>query len=184
MAWIIEIPLNFFRRGMLDVYERNYIEAIYDFYFILETVFGEGRFKTAAVSTAFLNSAQLRSCVQRAITDPGPMIMLDTRTRGLFAQSYGTMGVEDAIAKMIQLRGRCETPSDRMRSVHVVPNLAKSLIVVAQRAFRPLQQARLCCKDSLHGSDLLAVSERAAEANLHASGRKQRLRRSSTTGVV
>src|SRR5437867_8883196 len=62
--------------------------------------------------------------------------------------------------------------------------LAKSLIVVARRAFRPLQQARLCCKDSLHGSDSLAVSERAAEANLHASGRKPRLRRSSTTGFV
>jgi len=79
---------------------------------------------------------------------------------------------------------RGETSSDRMRSVHAVPNLAKSLIVVARRAFRPLQQARLCCKDSLHGSDLLEVSELAAEANLHASGRKPRLRRSSTTGFV
>ena len=77
-----------------------------------------------------------------------------------------------------------ETSIDRMRSVHAVPNLAKSLIVVARRAFRPLQQARLCCKDSFHSTDLLAVSERAAEANLHASGRKPRLSRSSTTGFV
>ncbi len=71
-----------------------------------------------------------------------------------------------------------ETSIDRMRSVHAVPNLAKSLTVVARRAFRPLEQARLCCKDSFHSTDLLAVSERAAEANLHASGRKPRLRRS------
>jgi len=41
----IEVPMNFFRRGMLDLYDGNYIEAIYDFYFILETVFGEGKFK-------------------------------------------------------------------------------------------------------------------------------------------
>jgi hypothetical protein len=27
----IEVPLNFFRRGMLDAYDRNYIEAIHDF---------------------------------------------------------------------------------------------------------------------------------------------------------
>jgi hypothetical protein len=101
----IEIPLNFFRRGMLDVDERNYIEAIYDFYFILETVFGEGKFKTAAVSTAFLNSSQFRSCVQRAIADPGPMIVLDGRLRASFEQSYGKMSVEDAIEKMIDLRG-------------------------------------------------------------------------------
>src|SRR5437879_11548078 len=58
-----------------------------------------------------------------------------------------------------------------MRSVHAVPNLAKSLIVVARKAFRPLQQARLCCKDSLHGSDSLAVSEHGAPGrrpNIHA----------------
>src|SRR5439155_25936472 len=47
-----------------------------------------------------------------------------------------------------------ETSIDRMRSVHAVPNLAKSLIVVARRAFRPLEQARLCCKDSFHSTDL------------------------------
>ena len=78
----------------------------------------------------------------------------------------------------LQPRMKRETSIDRMRSVHAGPNLAKSLIVLARRAFRPLQQARLCCKDSFHSTDLLAVSERAAEANLHASGRKPRLRRS------
>src|SRR5205814_983136 len=83
----IEVPLNFFRRGMLDVYGRNYIEAIYDFYFILETLFGEGKFKTDAVSAAFLNSSQLRSCVERAIMDPGPMITLDARVRPSFEHS-------------------------------------------------------------------------------------------------
>src|SRR5436309_1287484 len=88
------------------------------------------------------------------------------------------------VSPRIQAAVHGETLSDRMRSVHAVPNLAKSLIVVARKAFRPLQQARLCCKDSFHNTDLLAVSERAAEVNLHASGRKPRLRRSSTTGFV
>src|SRR5439155_22390377 len=92
---------------------------------------------------------------------------------------------ESAHAGKIQAR-HCpaRTLSDRMRSVHAVPNLAKSLIVVARKAFRPLQQARLCCKDSFHSTDLLAVSERAAEVNLHACERKPRLRRFSTTGFV
>ncbi len=113
----IEIPLNFFRRGMLDVDERNYIEAIYDFYFILETLFGEGKFKTDAVSTAFLNSSQLRSCVQRGITDPGPMIMLDARIRGSFAQTYGKMSVENAIDKMIELRGYLHHHTSKRRGI-------------------------------------------------------------------
>src|SRR2546427_8831883 len=77
-----------------------------------------------------------------------------------------------------------ETLSDRMRSVHAVPNLAKSLIVVARKAFRPLQQARLCCKGSLHRSDLLGASERRADANPHATGGNPRLRRPSTPAVV
>jgi hypothetical protein len=101
----IEVPLNFFRRGMLDVYERNYIEAIYDFYFILETVFGEGKFRKAAVSNAFLSSDQLRSCVQRALSDPGPMITYDRRIRTQFEQSYGRMAVEEAVERIIELRG-------------------------------------------------------------------------------
>ena len=113
----IEIPLNFFRRGMLDVNERNYIEAIYDFYFILETLFGEGKFKTDAVSTAFLGSSQLRSCVQRGITDPGPMIMLDARIRGSFAQTYGKMSVENAIDKMIELRGYLHHHTSKRRGI-------------------------------------------------------------------
>jgi hypothetical protein len=113
----IEIPLNFFRRGMLDVYERNYIEAIYDFYFILETLFGEGKFRTASVSAAFLSSTQLRSCVQRGITDPGPMIMLDAGIRASFEQRYGKMSVENAIEKMIELRGYLHHHTSKRRGI-------------------------------------------------------------------
>jgi hypothetical protein len=113
----IEIPLNFFRKGMLDVYERNYIEGIYDFYFILETLFGEGKFKTAAVSAAFLSSSQLRSCVQRGITDPGPMIMLDARIRASFEQTYGKMSVDNAIEKMIELRGYLHHHTSKRRGI-------------------------------------------------------------------
>jgi len=113
----IEIPLNFFRRGMLDVVERNFIEAIYDFYFILETLFGGGKFKTDAVSAAFLSSSQLRSCVQRGITDPGPMIMLDARIRGSFEQTYGKMSVESAIENMIELRGYLHHHTSKRRGI-------------------------------------------------------------------
>jgi hypothetical protein len=113
----IEIPLNFFRRGMVDVYERDYIEAIYDFYFILETVFGEGKFKTAAVATAFLSSSQLRSCVQRAITDPGPMVRQDARVRSSFEQSYARMSAEEAIEKLVELRGHLHHHTSKRRGI-------------------------------------------------------------------
>jgi hypothetical protein len=113
----IEIPLNFFRRGMLDVYEQHYIEAIYDFYFILETLFGKGKFKSAAVSSAFLDSSQLRSCVERAVADPGPMIMLDSRARTTLERSYGKLSVEDAIGKMVELRGYLHHHTSKRRGI-------------------------------------------------------------------
>lgn len=113
----VEVPLNFFRRGMLDVYDRNYIEAIYNFYFILETLFGEGKFKKAAVSNAFLSSDQLRSCVQRALSDPGPMITQDHRIRAQFEQSYGRMGVEEAVERIIELRGYLHHHAAKRRDI-------------------------------------------------------------------
>lgn len=113
----IELPLNFFRRGMLDVYDRNYIEAIYNFYFLLETVFGDGKFKKAAVSNAFLSSDQLRSCVQRALSDSGPLIAHDPRIRAQFDQSYGKMTVEEAVEKIIELRGYLHHHTAKRRDI-------------------------------------------------------------------
>lgn len=101
----IEITLSFFRRGMCDVYARNYIEAIYDFYFILETHFADGKFKKAAVEAAFLAAPELRDAVQSAINDPGPIITLTPALAKSFSQSYRRMSVDQAIRKMVQLRG-------------------------------------------------------------------------------
>jgi hypothetical protein len=69
----IEVPLNFFRRGLLDVYDGAYIEAIYDFFFVLETCFGGGKYKKAQVLTAFQASGRLRSCVV-ALRRPFPIL--------------------------------------------------------------------------------------------------------------
>ena len=100
----IEVALNFFRRGMLDVFSRSYIEAIYDFYFVLESEFGDGKFKKAAILTSFLESPVLRSHIERAITDPGLMLQ-DKHTHYQFADSYAKMTVEQALSRIVDLRG-------------------------------------------------------------------------------
>ena len=112
----VDTPLNFFRRGMLDIYQHEYIEAIYDFYFVLETVFGEGNFKNAAVADAFLASTQLRSCVQRALEDPGPLMTHNPKTREKFNQVYGPLSVEEAVEKIISLRGYLHHHTEKRRN--------------------------------------------------------------------
>lgn len=100
----IEVALNFFRRGMLDVYSNSYIEAIYDFYFVLESEFGDGKFKKSAILNSFLESPALQSHVQRAIAEPSLMLQ-DKRTREQFANTYAKMTVEEALDRIIKLRG-------------------------------------------------------------------------------
>lgn len=100
----IEVALNFFRRGMLDVYSNNYIEAIYDFYFVLESEFCDGKFKKAAILNSFLESSVLQSHVQQAIADPGLMLQ-DKRTREQFANTYARMTAKEALVRIVELRG-------------------------------------------------------------------------------
>ena len=101
----IEVPMNFYRRGLLELFSENYIEAIYDFYFILETVFGEGKFKKAAVMDAFKKSPELRKCVERAISDPGPVITINKKLKAQFDKNYSMMSAEEVIRKIVELRG-------------------------------------------------------------------------------
>lgn len=101
----IEVPMNFYRRGMLDLYESNYIEAIYDFYFIIETTFAGGKFKQTAVIEAFRNSPDLCNYIRRAISDPGPCITEDQKLKGIFDNCYGNLTIENIIKKIVKLRG-------------------------------------------------------------------------------
>jgi hypothetical protein len=101
----IDIPLNFFRRGMMDVYERSYIEAIYDFYFQLETLFSEGKFRSKEVEKNFVASTLLISSVDLAIRDPGRMIQSSQGLMKQFSEKYGSLNPESAIHEMLKLRG-------------------------------------------------------------------------------
>jgi hypothetical protein len=103
-AGAAEIPLNFFRRGTEDIVARQYIEAFYDFYFVLETMFGDGQFRKAAIKRAFLSSPLFRSHVEESIKDP-VLRVLAHRLDGEFERTYGSLSVEQATHRLVELRG-------------------------------------------------------------------------------
>ena len=111
----IEVPLNFFRRGMLDMYDRNYIDAVYDFYFVLENLFAGGKFRKPAVLNAFRNSDQLRLCVEEALSEPGLMINQADRTREEFRSRYGSASVEKVLEMIFDLRGNLHHHTQKQR---------------------------------------------------------------------
>jgi hypothetical protein len=62
----VEIPLEFNRRGREDYYYGRYIEAVYDFYFVFEYLYADGKFKTSETKRAFLNSKEFTSAIEDA----------------------------------------------------------------------------------------------------------------------
>lgn len=58
-----ETPLNFYRRGRIDLADGYYIEAIHDIYFALETLMANGKFKKAQVKEEFKKSKELLDAI-------------------------------------------------------------------------------------------------------------------------
>jgi len=100
-----ETPLNFFRRGCRDIEDRQYVDAIYDFYFVLETLFSNGKFKTRAVAEEFLGCPELCAAVDLLLTDPGPTFTTSKTIVAEFVRTCGPLGRGKLIEKLVELRG-------------------------------------------------------------------------------
>lgn len=111
----IELPLNFFRRGMVDFYDRQFIEAIYDFFFVIESQYAEGQFRKAAVLEAFLRSAALCSFTEDVIAHSDCMLQHNEAVQAEFACSYACMTAAEALGRIVDLRGKLhhQTPKRR-----------------------------------------------------------------------
>jgi hypothetical protein len=101
----IEVPLSFYRKGTHDIFERLYIEAIYDFYFMLETLYGDGKFKKDAIITRFVRSAELRESIQKALDVPDREISGDKKLSQIYKQKIASKSIEEIIAYIVDLRG-------------------------------------------------------------------------------
>ncbi len=63
-------PLCFFRHGVEDVASRRYVEAFYDFYFVLETLFANGKINPTQVLKEWLRSSDLCEVVEEVLSNP------------------------------------------------------------------------------------------------------------------
>lgn len=104
-AFEIEIPLSFFRKGRIDMYEMRYIEAIYDFYFLFETLFGEGQTKNYNVKKCLKNSELFLRCIKEVIDNPGPKITQIPLLRQGFEKKYKSKKIEKIVDDIVDLRG-------------------------------------------------------------------------------
>jgi len=101
----IEPQLAFCRKGIIDRNEERYIEAIYDFYFFLESLFAQGKTKNHRVKQAFKQSKELRECIEEVLKEPHVIISPRREELHLFMKKYGGMSVDDIIEHIVDLRG-------------------------------------------------------------------------------
>lgn len=103
----LEVALSFFRRGRVDVMESRYIEAAFNFLFMIETLFAKGKFRSAEVERIYLGDARLIAYVQRALTDPDllPVLRRDRRIWDAYVRDHDGRSVPDFIRYLVNLRG-------------------------------------------------------------------------------
>ncbi|MCX6908384.1 MAG: hypothetical protein NTY01_10120 [Verrucomicrobia bacterium] len=104
----LEVPLGFFRKGRNDFLERRYIDAIYDFYFVLETLFGNGKWRNYQVKAEFKKSPELIKFAQQVLSEGEQSLIRRQGRRSLldaFRKKYSGKTPEEFLDSIVDLRG-------------------------------------------------------------------------------
>jgi len=101
----IETPLNFYRRGFLDYRSEKYIDAIYDLFFVFETLFAKGKFKKSQVKKEFNSSDILVESIQHVKNKIGGSTNIKNNLLLQVKEIYLKKTNEDIIDHIVELRG-------------------------------------------------------------------------------
>ena len=103
----IETALSFFRKGRLDVLEARYIEATFDFLFMIESLYAAGKFKSAQAEEQFLNTEELQTLIGKTVGDSTlrQNVAGDSRISASFARDYVGKSAVEITRHLVKLRG-------------------------------------------------------------------------------
>jgi len=101
----LETPLEFLRRGVEDLHVQRYIEAIYDFYFVLEYLFADGQFTKNGTRSAMLADPEVTRIIRESQANPLPDLRESQVDRDTFAKKYQGRTLEEVLNTIIELRG-------------------------------------------------------------------------------
>lgn len=127
-----EVPLSFYRHGLYDFLGERYIEAIYDFYFVLEHLFGNGVTKNTGIIREFQKSKQLIDAIKRFGQEPGPPISTKLELQNRFQTFLREHKDANAVCKfMVMLRGKLHHRNPKRRNAWHPDNQAQFLFEAA-----------------------------------------------------
>lgn len=118
----LEIPLNFFRDGKRDLRDNRFVKAVHNFFFCLETQFGDGHFRTRQLVPAFRKSTQLVDAIEQMKNFPGEGIGSGRTFAETLRRRYLEPSADEIIQTLVQLRGELHHHTLKKRS-HWNPGL-------------------------------------------------------------
>jgi hypothetical protein len=103
----IEVALSSYRKGKTDVIQNRYIEAIFDFLFMLESLFAKGKFKKLEVEKVYLDNDVLIEHVRNASSEPmlQTLVRRDASVLKRYLQDYEGKSPTEVIKHLVDLRG-------------------------------------------------------------------------------
>jgi len=103
----VGVEMSFYRKGRIDFIERRYIEAIYDCFFMFETLFANGKSRSDAVKAEFKKANRLREAIERVIADAAEWksVEADGRSMAGCASRYRGKTVDQIIDEIVDVRG-------------------------------------------------------------------------------
>lgn len=139
----IEMPLSFFRRASSALVEREYIQAIYGFFFVIESLFGEGKSRTAQLRAALENSKYLSDAITTILKRCPTTRQSESFLRQDFAKKFAPMSVSQYISHIVELRGFLHHHTHKRRDIWHPENQEKyqlDALILADICYRVLFQ--------------------------------------------
>jgi hypothetical protein len=108
------LPKMFFKEGLNEFYSKRYINAYYNFYFILEDIYGEGKTKNRDIANAFKKSKDFNVILQRMISKTiGYEKKYEINLKKLCAEEKEDFNVEGLLNLIWKIRGNLHHYSSR-----------------------------------------------------------------------
>jgi len=107
------VPQTFYREGTNEFASKRYINAFYNFYFVLEDFFGKGKTKNRDVAGEFRNSKWFRRFVDEVIKDINKYARHRISIEGFCKRERVVYDTDGIIELLLKVRGRLHHYSGR-----------------------------------------------------------------------
>ncbi len=110
-----QIPFTFYRKAMVDYKNGWFLEACYDYYFLLEYLFSDGKFKTNEVKKNFIASPELQGAIKKVLDDKSTIKYLQTVSQKKYDKILNGKSAEEISDFFVDLRGKIHHQSKKYK---------------------------------------------------------------------